>query len=314
METNIIEVNELTHCFGERKALNSLTYSVKAGEIFALLGPNGAGKTTTIRLLNGLYRPTSGSLRVMGLDPISQGDQLRQQTGVLTETTALYERLNARQNLEFFGKLYGMNGEELTSRITEMLNFFGLEGRAADKVGTYSKGMKQRLALARALLNRPRILFLDEPTSSLDPESAQQVHELIQSVKANDGQTVFLCTHHLDEAERLADRVAIMNTGRVLAIGSLAELGRQFDPGLWVEVALWQTDLAKVDVSHVPGVLKCETHPDYLRIQVVEESVIPLLASELVHQKAQIYSLSPKKMTLEEIYFELQENAKLGAK
>ena len=314
METNIIEVNELTHCFGERKALNSLTYSVKAGEIFALLGPNGAGKTTTIRLLNGLYRPTSGSLRVMGLDPISQGDELRQQSGVLTETTALYERLNAHQNLEFFGKLYGMSDGELNSRIGELLKFFGLEGRAADKVGTYSKGMKQRLALARALLNRPRILYLDEPTSSLDPESAQQVHELIQSVKANDGQTVFLCTHHLDEAERLADRVAIMNTGRVLALGSLAELGRQFDPGLWVEVALWQTDLAKVDVSHVPGVLKCETQADHLRIQVVEESVIPLLASELVHQKAQIYRLSPKKMTLEEIYFELQENAKQGAK
>ena len=314
METNIIEVNELTHCFGERKALNSLTYSVKAGEIFALLGPNGAGKTTTIRLLNGLYRPTSGSLRVMGLDPISQGDELRQQSGVLTETTALYERLNARQNLEFFGKLYGMGGEELNSRIGELLKFFGLEGRSADKVGTYSKGMKQRLALARAMLNRPRILFLDEPTSSLDPESAQQVHELIQSVKANDGQTVFLCTHHLDEAERLADRVAIMNTGRVLAIGSLAELGRQFDPGLWVDVTLWQTDPAKINISQIPGVLKCETQEDHLRIQVVEESVIPLLASELVHQKAQIFSLAPKKMTLEEIYFELQENAKQGAK
>ena len=314
METNIIEVNEMTHCFGERKALNELSYNVRAGEIFALLGPNGAGKTTTIRLLNGLYHPTKGSVRVMGLDPAKNGPELRQQTGVLTETNALYERLNARQNLEFFGTLYGMTGEQLASRVDEMLKFFGLEERANDRVGTYSKGMKQRLALARAMLNRPRILFLDEPTSSLDPESAQQVHELIQSVKANDGQTVFLCTHHLDEAQRLADRVAILHAGRMLALGSLADLSRQYNPGLWVDVKLWKPYPGKLDLEKVNGISKIETIESGLHVQVADESVIPSLAAELVRQNAQILSLTPKQVSLEEIYFELQENARQGEK
>jgi ABC-2 type transport system ATP-binding protein len=314
VETNIIEVNELTHTFGERKALNHLSFNVRSGEIFALLGPNGAGKTTTIRLLNGLYRPTSGSLRVLGLDPVTEGDQLRKQTGVLTETNALYERLSARQNLNFFGTLYGMGGVELDDRVEEVLKFFDLDKRAEEKVATYSKGMKQRLALARAILNKPRILFLDEPTSSLDPESAQQVHELIQSVRRQNGQTVFLCTHHLEEAERLADRMVILHMGQLLACGSMAELSRQYNPGIWVEIDLWQALSAGVNLMGINGVLQVEETEKHLRVQVQEESVIPQLAEELVRQKAQLLSLQPRKVTLEEIYFELQENARKGAK
>ena len=311
---DIIRIENLTHCFKDRAALKNLSYTVKAGEIFALLGPNGAGKTTTIRLLNGLYQPTSGSLRVLGLDPLKDGNQLRQQTGVLTETNALYERLSARQNLLFFGTLYGMPAAALRDRIAELLKFFNLEDRANEKVGAYSKGMKQRLALARALLNHPRILFLDEPTSSLDPESAQQVHELIQSVRERDGQTVFLCTHRLEEAERLADRVAILHAGALLALGSLAQLSRTFNPGLWVEVELWQPPDQAINLLNLNGVLKTEQNGANLRVQVQEEAVIPLLAAELVRQKAQILSLQPKKVTLEEIYFQLQENARQGAK
>ena len=314
MNPNIIEVSELTHRFGERTALDGLSYTVREGEVFALLGPNGAGKTTTIRLLNGLYRASGGSLKVMGLDPSSQGDALRKQTGVLTETNALYERLNARQNLNFFGTLYGMTGETLKDRVEEMLTFFDLQGRAEDKVGTYSKGMKQRLALARALLNRPRIVYLDEPTSSLDPESAQQVHELIRSIKEHDGQTVFLCTHHLEEAERLADRVAILNSGRMLAQGSLADLTRQYNPGLWVEVDLLQPIHPNIDLRTIQGVLAVEGSEQSLRVQVAEEAVIPQLAAELVQQKAQLLRLQAKRFSLEEIYFELQENARQGAK
>ena len=311
---DIIRIENLTHCFKDRAALKDLSYTVKPGEIFALLGPNGAGKTTTIRLLNGLYRPTSGSLRVLGLDPLKDGNQLRRQTGVLTETNALYERLSARQNLLFFGTLYGMPAAALRDRIAELLKFFNLEDRANEKVGSYSKGMKQRLALARALLNHPRILFLDEPTSSLDPESAQQVHELIQSVRERDGQTVFLCTHRLEEAERLADRVAILHAGALLALGSLAQLSQAFNPGLWVEVALWQPSDQAINLLNLGGVLKTEQNGANLRVQVQEEAVIPLLAAELVRQKAQILSLQPKKVTLEEIYFQLQENARQGAK
>jgi ABC-2 type transport system ATP-binding protein len=311
---NAIDVRGLTHRFGERMALNDLSYSVKAGEIFALLGPNGAGKTTTIRLLNGLYQATAGKLSVMGLDPTKDGDAIRQQTGVLTETNALYERLSARQNLAFFGTLYGMTGSSLQERINELLKFFNLEERAEDKVGTYSKGMKQRLALARAILNHPRILFLDEPTSSLDPESSLQVHELIRSMRAQDGHTIFLCTHHLEEAERLADRVAILNSGRLLALGSVEELSQKYNPGLWVEVDLWQPLTTEIDLRSLSGVLKVEPSDKHLRIQIREEAVIPMLAAELVRQKAQLLSLQTKRVTLEEIYFELQENARQGAK
>ena len=310
----IIRIENLTHCFKDRAALKDISYAVKPGEIFALLGPNGAGKTTTIRLLNGLYRPTSGSLRVLGLDPLKDGNRLRRQTGVLTETNALYERLSARQNLQFFGTLYGMPAAALRDRIAELLKFFNLEDRANEKVGAYSKGMKQRLALARALLNHPRILFLDEPTSSLDPESAQQVHELIQSVRERGGQTVFLCTHRLEEAERLADRVAILHAGALLALGSLAQLSQAFNPGLWVEVTLWQPSAQPLNLLSLGGVLKTEQNGTSLRVQVQEEAVIPLLAAELVRQKAQILCLQPKKVTLEEIYFRLQENARQGAK
>lgn len=311
---NSIKVNSLSHRFGDRYALRDISYEVKAGEVFALLGPNGAGKTTTIRLLNGLYRSTAGQISVLGMDPADHGLQIRQQTGVLTETNALYERLTARENLHFFGTLYGLPESVLLKRTEEILQYFGLEARADDRVGTYSKGMKQRLSLARAFFSHPRILFLDEPTSSLDPESALQVHEMINNIRQQDGHTVFLCTHHLDEAQKLADRVAILNNGRLLAIGSVAELNAQFNPGLWVEVELLGVQPTGLNLAVLPGVIKVEQVEQRTRIQVTEESVIPNLVNELVRNKAAVLSIQPHKSSLEEIYFKLQDEAREGAK
>lgn len=311
---NSIKVNSLSHRFGDRYALRDISYEVKAGEVFALLGPNGAGKTTTIRLLNGLYRSTAGQISVLGMDPADHGLQIRQQTGVLTETNALYERLTARENLHFFGTLYGLPESVLLKRTEEILQYFGLEARANDRVGTYSKGMKQRLSLARAFFSHPRILFLDEPTSSLDPESALQVHEMINNIRQQDGHTVFLCTHHLDEAQKLADRVAILNSGRLLAIGSVAELNAQFNPGLWVEVELLGAQPSGLNLAVLPGVIKVEQVEQRTRIQVTEESVIPNLVNELVRNKAAVLSIQPHKSSLEEIYFKLQDEAREGAK
>jgi ABC-2 type transport system ATP-binding protein len=311
---NSIKVNSLSHRFGDRYALRDISYEVKTGEVFALLGPNGAGKTTTIRLLNGLYQASAGQVSVLGLDPADHGVQIRQQTGVLTETNALYERLTARENLHFFGTLYGLPESLLLKRTQEILQYFGLETRADDRVGTYSKGMKQRLALARAFFSHPRILFLDEPTSSLDPESALQVHEMINNIRQQDGHTVFLCTHHLDEAQKLADRVAILNSGRLLAIGSVAELNAQFNPGLWVEVELLGSKPANLNLSALPGVLKVEENDQKARVQVKEESVIPNLVNELVRSKAAVLSIQPHKSSLEEIYFKLQDEAREGTK
>lgn len=310
----VISVKNLTRRFGEREALKDLSFDVKEGEVFALLGPNGAGKTTTIRLLNGLYHPHSGSIRVMGMDPTAQSSEIRKQTGVLTETTALYERLTARQNLHFFGTLYGLPESVLLKRIDETLSFFALNPRADERVGTYSKGMKQRLALARALLTQPKVLFLDEPTSSLDPESTLQVHELIESIRQNDGHTVLLCTHHLEEAERLADRVAILNNGKLLAMGSLSALKQTYNPGLWLEIKLMPGSKAGITKEICSGVLKIEQIDNLLKVQVLEEAVIPALIARLVEAKAQILSVEPQRISLEDIYFKLQGAAREGAK
>lgn len=308
-----IVIEHLSHRFDGRYALRDIGYEVRRGEVFALLGPNGAGKTTTIRLLNGLYTPTEGSIRVFGKNPLKEGSSVRRETGVLTETSALYERLTARENLLFFGRLYGLAESLLLKRTDEVLQFFALSEHAGDRVSTYSKGMKQRLALARAFLNHPRILYLDEPTASLDPESSLQVHDLIASLSREDSRTVFLCTHHLAEAEKLADRVAILNQGRLLAIGSLAELGRRFNPGVWVEIELINAIEAANSIANLRGVLAQQMEGRCLRVQVQEEAVIPALVSALVMAKGEITRVSPQKVSLEDIYFKLQNEVRESA-
>lgn len=304
-----IAVENLTHSFGERRAVDGLSFTVRTGEVFGLLGPNGAGKTTSVRLLNGLYRPAAGQIRVLGLDPFSAGREVRQRCGVLTETPALYERLSGRDNLEFFGRLAGLEGSALRQRVNELLENFDLAQRGGDKVAVYSKGMKQRMALARALLARPEVLYLDEPTAGLDPESALQVRDLIQSIREREGHTVFLCTHHLEEAERLCDRLAVMHTGRFLALGSLADLARQYQPGIWVEIELAEPMSVPFSGRGLPGVLSLETGYPILRVQVESQAAVPALVSQLVAAGAQLLRVEPVRVTLEEIYFKLQNEA-----
>lgn len=309
-QSEVITVSNLTHRYGERQALTEVSFSVRAGEVLGLLGPNGAGKTTTVRLLNGLFPPAAGTLRVLGLDPQIQGAEVRRQCGVLTETPALYERLTARQNLHFFGTLAGMPNEVLKARSAELLRFFELEDRADERVANFSKGMKQRLALARALLHRPRLLFLDEPTSGLDPEAARQVHELIASLRGANGQTVLICTHNLYEAGLLCDRLAILNRGRLLALGSLEELRRQFFPALRLQVRFLQPPenrLAEA-LPALPGVLEAEAVDGCeWRLLMQDETAVPPLVARLAQGGAQITAVQPLPASLEEIYFKLQE-------
>lgn len=311
MPPNVIEVTDLVHYYGTRPAVDGLTFSVEKGEVLGLLGPNGAGKTTTVRLLNGLFSPSAGRVSVLGLDPFQQGDDVRRQTGVLTETPALYERLTARQNLEFFGTLAGMSAASRKSRIDELLAFFELQERANEPVGGYSKGMKQRLALARTLLHRPPLVFLDEPTSGLDPEASQQVHSLIEDIRKENGQTVLLCTHNLYEAERLCDRLAIINKGRLLGLGSLDDLRRQVRPGLWLQIDLWQPlpDGAWAALVSHPAVSQLEAPGSRsLRVLVAGQSAVPVLVADLVGLGAQLLAVRPQPISLEEVYFTLQEN------
>jgi len=311
MET-IVEVNGLERTFGQNRAVNGMTFHVKQGEVFGLLGPNGAGKTTTVRLLNGILPPSGGTARVFGLDPATDGQRVRQQTGVLTESPALYERLSARENLEFFGTLAGIPAESLSQRVLNILTFFGLQERIDDKVETYSKGMKQRLALARALVHEPPLLFLDEPTSGLDPEAAQQVNELIAGLSRRNGQTILLATHNLHEAQHLCDRVAVLNKGRIVAIGSLKELSRKLWPVQWVDITFWRTPAENItgSLKSQQGVMQVTGQGEALQVQVENEGVIPQVVQHLAGQGASILKVNPRDYTLEDIYFALQAGEK----
>jgi ABC-2 type transport system ATP-binding protein len=305
---NIIDVNNLERTFGLNRAVDKITFRVEQGEVFGLLGPNGAGKTTTVRLLNGILPPSGGTMRVFGLDPATQGGQVRSQTGVLTETPSHYERLSARDNLRFFGTLTGIPEAELPNRVDEMLTFFDLFHRGGDKVETFSKGMKQRLALARALIHRPPLLFLDEPTSGLDPEAAQQVNELISGLSRRSGQTVVLATHNLLDAQRLCDRVAILNKGRILAIGSLVELAQKLWPVTWVDIDLRGAlaESAAEKIKALRGVIQASGENESLAVQVEAQEIIPLVVAALASEQFPILKVNPRDYTLEDIYFALQ--------
>ncbi len=305
----IIEVSNLQHKYGSFHAIQDLSFAVQQGEVFGLLGPNGAGKTTTVRLLNGMFEPSGGSISVMGIDPIKAGEKIREQSGVLTETPALYERLTARQNLRFFGVLAGMDDKEIEHRSDELLEMFDLRQRANDRTGTYSKGMKQRLALSRAWLTNPKLLFLDEPTSGLDPEAAVQVRELIADVRQKEGTTVLICTHNLDEAQRLCDRLLIMRRGSSLAMGSLSDLRKLVSPGLWLEVHFWQPFMAMSEISNIPRVLSLDViSSQNIRVEVQAEEVIPQVVASLVRMGGQIMRLQPQEIPLEQVYLQLQNN------
>jgi ABC-2 type transport system ATP-binding protein len=314
---NVIELEHVTKHYQSFQALDDISFTLQEGEVFGLLGPNGAGKTTTIRMLNGLLPRTSGQVRVFGLDPETRGDQIRLHTGVLTETPALYERLTARQNLEFSGRMYDLSEDGLSKRVDEVLAQFELTDRADDRVGTYSKGMKQRMALARALLHQPDLLFLDEPTAGLDPESAGQVNALIEQIGREHKKTVFLCTHLLYEAQKLCDRVAVLNHGRVLALGTPQELARDLFPGVHLQVGVEKSfppDLFTW-ISGLNWVNKAEVMDEKtIRIDLAVEDSIPDLVASLVGQGVRICKVVPQEVTLEEVYFSLQEKAERGDK
>jgi len=210
---NAVETENLTRVFNGLHAVDGLTFTVREGEIFGLLGPNGAGKTTTIRMLTGQLRPTAGRARVVGYDVVSERDHLKPQIGVVFEYQNLYERMSGWENLAFSARLYGTEGD----RVDEILQQVELGERAGDPVRHYSNGMKQRLLIARSLLHRPRILFLDEPTKGLDPTVARQIRRLVLDL-ADQGVTVFLTTHYMEEADQLCRRVAFLDEGRIVAL------------------------------------------------------------------------------------------------
>jgi len=224
IQTPMIQLNRVSRSFGDLLAVDQFSIGIPRGEIFGLLGPNGAGKSTLISLISGQLLPTSGSVLVNGLPPVSIA--AKRQMGIAPQSLAVYEELSARDNLEFFGRLYGLNGAGLKSSCVKVLEFVGLSDRAADRVEHYSGGMKRRLNLAIALLHEPQVLLLDEPTVGVDPQSRNRLFESILALKAQ-GKTIVYTTHYMEEAEKLCDRVAIVEQGKLLALDSVDRLIRQ---------------------------------------------------------------------------------------
>jgi ABC-2 type transport system ATP-binding protein len=222
-----ITTTNLTKKFADLTAVDGISFSVNSGEVFGFLGPNGAGKTTTIRMLTGQLLPSSGQATVAGFDIHSERECLKPKIGVIFEFQNLYERLSAKDNLNFMRQLYGVE----QARVDQVLDQVGLKDRANEKLKNYSNGMKQRLLIARALLHEPEILFMDEPTRGLDPVIALQIRQLISQL-ALEGRTIFLTTHYMEEADRLCDRVAIINHGRVIALDTPLKLKENFGPTL----------------------------------------------------------------------------------
>jgi len=219
VQMKAIDIRNLTKEYNGLLAVNQISLSVSAGEIFGFLGPNGAGKTTTIRMLTGQLRPTAGQAFVMGCDVVQDRENLKPQIGVVSDAQNLYGRMSGRDNLRFFARLYGVGRK----RVEEILATVGLNDRKKDKVETYSNGMKQRLVIGRALLHQPKVLFLDEPTRGLDPIVAREIRSLVKQL-AHEGMTVFLTTHYMEEADTLSGRVAIIHQGQIVALDTPDQL------------------------------------------------------------------------------------------
>ncbi|HEV8297340.1 MAG TPA: ABC transporter ATP-binding protein [Acidimicrobiales bacterium] len=303
-----IEAAGLRRTFPSGVALEGLTLQVDRGEVLALLGPNGAGKTTTVRLLNGVLRPDSGTCRVLGIDPTTDGHSLRKRTGVLTENAGLDDRLTARENLVFAARVHGYDRRAATARVDELLERFELTDRRDVPVQGASTGQRKRLALVRALVHDPEVLFLDEPTSGLDPSATRTVLDLIGELAAKHGRTVVLCTHFLGEAGRLADRMAVLHRGRLHAFGRPEDLAAELWPGLRVDLDLGRRgDEAIAQALRAQrGVLSAEPVACGLTTQVEDREVVPRLVAELVGRGLPVYGATPQPVTLEQVYFAIE--------
>ena len=307
MNAFVIHTKNLSRTFGAIRAVDNLSIEIPSGTVFGFLGPNGAGKTTTIRLLLGLLEPTAGRAEVLGFDTRSQADQIRQRSGALLEHNGLYERLSAEDNLEFYGRVWHIPAKERETRKREILSRMGLWDRRKDLVGQWSRGMKQKLAVARALFHRPTLLFLDEPTAGLDPVAAAALREDLNALVEQEGITVFLSTHNLGEAEKLCHQVGVIRQGKLLAVGAPAELrakaganrcqvfGSGFSPEL-------------IELLHRrPEVTQARLVNQHLVIDLNGQTEIAGLVNWMVNAGVQVEEIRKSTASLEEVFLTLVE-------
>jgi ABC-2 type transport system ATP-binding protein len=304
----MIETHDLSKQFGGFWAVDGVTLSVQPGQILALLGQNGAGKTTTVRMLTALLAPTRGSARVAGYDVVRQGGQVRACVGVLTEQHGLYLRMTGIEYLDFFGRIYELDAATRQRRREYLLEYFGLMAAASRSIGEYSKGMRQKLALARALMHEPPVLLLDEPTSAMDPESARLVRDEIARLRSSQ-RTIIICTHNLAEAEALADEIAIIYRGRVLMSGTLGDLKQTVLGRTEYEVRLsraWAADSLEVPA----GVSITEQSESRMRFRVDDPSESnPRLLRELAAKQAPVLAFQEVPRSLEQVYLKVMADA-----
>jgi len=298
-----IEAEALVRRFGDRTAVDALNLSVPRGSVLGFLGPNGAGKTTTVRMLGALIAPTSGKARVNGHDVTTAQDKVRRSVGILTETPGLYERLPALGNLTLYAELHGMRGRAAKDRAKHYLGLVGLADRGHELAGGFSKGMKQRLAIARALLHEPEVVFLDEPTSGLDPEAARTVRDLVLDLKKA-GRTIVLATHNLVEAELLSDQVAVFDT-RLLAIGTTRELrARMAGQGTRITLAHPERDGARA--IEIAGLARSRRSDRFLDVDLADAaSENAALIAGLVSAGIEVTWVEARSATLEAVYLDL---------
>jgi len=302
----MITCEDLSKQFASFWAVDAVSLDVQPGEVLALLGQNGAGKTTTVRMLTAVLKPTRGWARVAGYDVVTQPQQVRASVGVLSEMHGLYARMNAEEYLDYFGQIYGLDKPTRRSRGRELIEYFGLAEAARRRTGEYSKGMRQKLALARALLHEPAVLLLDEPTSAMDPESARLVREHIASLRSAN-RAIVICTHNLSEAETLADKVAIIYRGRIHVQGTLEELKRQtLGPQEFDLVVGDGADLTGVSPPAGADVIAYKA--DGLRFKTPNpKEHNPQFVRELTSRGVPIVSLQEVPRNLEHVYLKAME-------
>jgi ABC-2 type transport system ATP-binding protein len=307
----MIETNDLSKQFGDYWAVDGVDLCVKPGQVLALLGQNGAGKTTTVRMLTSLLYPTRGSASVCGYDVVTEPDKVRSVVGVLTEQHGLYLRMSGLDYLDFFGQVYRIDVATRASRSHNLLELFGLGQAASHKIGEYSKGMRQKLALARTLIHEPPVLLLDEPTSAMDPESARLVRDSIASLRSTN-RTIIICTHNLAEAEALADQIAIVYRGRVLISGGVDELKLRLLGPVEYEIQIdgeWPARPIKLPA----GIVMLQNGRNTWRFRVEDPRMAnPLLLKELLKKKVNVVTLQEVPRSLEQVYLKAMEQVHNG--
>ena len=305
----MIEVRDLTNKFNDFTSVDHITFDVKKSEVFGLLGPNGAGKTTTIRMLSTLTRPTEGTATIGGYDIVKHDNKVRQLIGLVSEKMIMYDRLTAKENLRFFGKLYNLPKNILNERTDELLDLVQLTKWKDSKVGTFSTGMRQRMNVVRALLNMPQVLFLDEPTLGLDPQSTVEVREFIKKINKENKTTIILTTHMMNEADLLCDRIGIMDQGKIATLDTSTNLKKLISGDDTTILKLEIPNLTNKLITKIQSV-KCvksvaQENNSHLKVHATGDDAFDLIIDAVRAEKAKINSMEKLQPTLEDVFLHI---------